>query len=176
MIMAQYSLEARIIHLNCCLRFDYDKILKKPKMMILWPPNLAIWVLSGSETRCTSLTRPHLLSASIRSKKASVWPIFWNYPKPQFLVPKALTHQNISKFLVTEICHASRVLGANVVNRGFEGCGFDFWHFFRFWKKLLEKHLFRPGKMTRSPGGCSCGSTFKNIHFSKKIPKTPRRD
>ena len=97
--------------------------------------------------------------------------MFWNYPKPQFLVPKALTHQNISKFLVTEICHASRVLGANVVNRGFEGCGFDFWHFFRFWKKLLEKHLFRPGKKTRSPGGCSCGSTFKNIHFSKKYPK-----
>ena len=52
------------------------KILKRPKSAILWLPALAMWMLSGSETGHTSLSRTHLLPTSIRSKIGSIWAIF----------------------------------------------------------------------------------------------------
>ena len=156
---------------------EYDKILKKPKMVILWPPVLTIWLPSGSETWCTSLSRPYLFPTSIRFKKASISTHFWNYPKPQFLAPKGTNPWKISrilgKFHLSKIPNMGGVYGGNDVFWGFEGCQFDFGHFWKFLKKFLKKRLFRPGEMVPSPAGFSCGSTFKNTHFSKNF-KTPK--
>ena len=82
----------------------------------------------------------------------------------------------LGKFHLSKIPNMGGVYGGNDVFWGFEGCQFDFGHFWKFLKKFLKKRFFRPGEMVPSPAGFSCGYTFKNLHFSKNLkpPKSCR--